>query len=221
MFLHVSILTLLRPLAYGDRRDMKLSGFASPHATPAAAYDASLRQPGRLVSIFADSFACAAYAVLWHPALLHVANAALREAATAIASTPGTSIPSAAAMLAVVGPSPPAAFRLCLAGYLDLGRGFAVARSVLKALLAMAVRGGVVEAADARRVVEAMLQGQAPHGAGPARPLKAGGEPETLVVDLDLALSDVLAARIGAVARQFDIMIEGLDALSAMNISKD
>jgi len=181
IFFHVAILNLFRPFTHDDRRSLHLSVFTSPHATPSAVFDASLNQLRRLAHIFWDTFPCAPHALLWHPALLQVANVPLR----------GGGDPRSGA----------AAFRACLVGYLALGRGYPVARSVAKGLLAMAVRADLLDLAEARRAADGLLR-ETPHGS------QRENEMQTLVVDLDLALVDLDGARIGSMAHAFDLLVE-------------
>lgn len=190
MFLHISILNLFRPFYHGDRRNIHLTIFSSPHATPAAAYQASLNQLKRLVHIFWHGFACASYAILWHPALLQVANGTVRE--------PGSA----------------AAFQACLAGYIDLARGFAVAKSIVKALLAMAVRAGVMDRSDVLQMATSIALKGPPHESS-----REDG-PDTIVVDLYLALSNVMEGRIGAMAHAFDMLSKEKEFDSEMDLDQ-
>ncbi|KUI52891.1 Nitrogen assimilation transcription factor nit-4 [Cytospora mali] len=76
--LHAAILDLFRPFLHGQpNQALKLSPFTAESKTPAAIYAASVNQLKHLILIFRTRYSCATTSILWHNALLYVANACL------------------------------------------------------------------------------------------------------------------------------------------------
>lgn len=76
--LHATILDLFRPFLLAQpHQALRLGRFAAENSTPAAIYAASVNQLKHIILVFRTRFSCAATSILWHNALLYVANACL------------------------------------------------------------------------------------------------------------------------------------------------
>lgn len=76
--LHAAILDLFRPFLHGQpNQPLRLDSFTADIRTPAAIYAASVNQLKHLILVFRTRYSCAKTSVLWHNALLYVANACL------------------------------------------------------------------------------------------------------------------------------------------------
>ena len=172
MWFHASIIQLFRPFAIADEQ-------STPEMDGNFARDilaASLNQLKHLVIVFKYTFPRASCAILWHIALLHVANWALYDTAN---------------------PEWRAYFLLCIDSYTDLFVGFRISGAIAKSLLSMALRLGVIESSEARVLVE-QVYSSVIHHTGLER-MGSG-----LVVDLNLALIDHTAAQLDTLCEDFD-----------------
>ena len=176
IYLHTAIIDLFRPFLQGEMRFHSMGTFSSNFSNPEAVFLASVDQLKRLLSTYMTKFTSAGHCYLWHSALLYVANGMLRK------RTLG------------VDPDWRSWFDLCLSGYRNLSGCFNVSESISKGLLSMAMRNGVETAADAIDTM-ALIK---------TLSYQLGDESLTMVVDLDLAARDPLAAQIGILTRQFD-----------------
>lgn len=154
-----------------------MKGFSSVSSSPEAVFLASVNQLKRLLLAYKASFVSANHCFLWHTGLLYVANAMLRKQELGM------------------DPEWDTWFQMCLSGYRDLFRCFKMAETIYRSLLSMAMRNGVVTSAEAQDAIE-QLGGPL----GDRRPIE---ELTTMIVDLDLAMTDPLAARAGTLAEQF------------------
>ena len=154
-----------------------MTSFSSVSSSPEAVFLASVNQLKRLFLVYKASFASANHSFLWHTALLYVANAMLRNRELG------------------VDPEWETWLQMCLSGYKDLSRCFKVAETIYRSLLSMAMRNGVMTAAEAQDAIEQL-------GVALNNP-KMIEEPTSMIVDLDLAMTDPLAARAGTLAEQF------------------
>ncbi|OAQ60883.2 fungal zn(2)-Cys(6) binuclear cluster domain-containing protein [Pochonia chlamydosporia 170] len=148
------------------------------HTDPIGPFTASLKQLKHLVRIFDCRYPSSTYSILWHVALLQVANAMVNE---------------------VDDPDSLGYFLLCVACYRDLFTSYRVVYSIVKGLLSMARRKGAMSALTAQLVLEQLQKNGKHHTA--LDNIRA-----TFVVDLDLALTDTRAAQAEALANDFDAM---------------
>jgi hypothetical protein len=139
-------------------------------------FTASLNQLKHLVVVFRHTFPRASCAILWHIALLHVANWALHN---------------------TTDPQWQSYFTLCLDSYTDLFTGFRISSEIAKSLLSIGLRLGVVQPAEARGLMDQMYSSVTHHTA-----LKQMGN--GLIIDLDLALNNHNAAKLDTLCDYFD-----------------
>ncbi len=127
---------------------------------------------------FRNTYACSSYAIFWHMALLYVANAALED---------------------VNDPQWRAYFNLCLTSYADLFGSFRVAEGIVRSLLSIALRKGMMSGEE----VQAALQRVNAKGRRypVAKPTTSG-----FVVDLNLAVTDRERAQLEPLNELFDTM---------------
>ncbi|OPB46196.1 C6 transcription factor [Trichoderma guizhouense] len=175
LWLHAAILDIFRPFLQNPGAKMlRVATFSSSGSTPDAIFAASVQQLKRLIIIYRFNYTSSAYTILWHTALLYVANALLR--------TKGEND-----WLFY--------FLLCLYGYEGLRPSYRVAEAVAGGLLSMAMRSGDISSDEARRVM-AHLQEK-------GQELDSSEIRATFMVDLDLAMSDPVAATAETLAYSF------------------
>ena len=126
--------------------------------------------------MFRHTFPCASYAIFWHIALLHVANAALQD---------------------IADPQWRDYFLLCLNGYADLFVSFRVSEGIIKSLLSIALRLNIMTTAEAQALIS-RIHSSAMHHSNleEVRP--------SFIVDLDLAVIDRSAAQLDTLCNSFD-----------------
>lgn len=164
--------------------------FSSSSSTPDAIFAASVQQLKRLIIIYRFNYTSSAYTILWHTALLYVANAILR--------TKGDN-------------DRLFYFLLCLYGYEGLRPSYRVAEAVAGGLLSMAMRNGDISSDEARRVL-ADLQER-------GQELDSSEIRATFMVDLDLAMSDPGAATAEMLAHSFQDIAMMMDFTTVFEIN--
>lgn len=174
--MHVLILSIFRPFTISAQG--AATQVYTTHNDPTGPFLASLKQLKYLVRLFDCRYPSSTYGILWHVALLQVANAMVNE---------------------LNDPDSLAYFLLCIACYRDLFTSYRVVLSIVKGLLLMARRKGVISGKTARLVLEE-LQNNGKHHA------TLDNIRATFVIDLDLALRDTRAAQVEALANDFDAM---------------
>jgi hypothetical protein len=172
MWFHASIVQLFRPFARDQTQIIPERSFHSSKEI----FTASLNQLKHLVIVFRHTFPRGSCAILWHIALLHVANWALHN---------------------TTDPQWQSYFTLCLDSFTDLFVGFRTSGGIAKSLVSIALRLGVMQPAEARGLIDQMYS-SVTHNAA----LKQTGI--GLIVDLDLALDDRKAAQIDNLCECFD-----------------
>ncbi|KAH7113394.1 hypothetical protein EDB81DRAFT_670364, partial [Dactylonectria macrodidyma] len=108
----------------------KLRTFSSPMGSPDDVYTASLDQLKRLIIVYRLNHESSAFTIVWHTAMLYVANAVLRG-------------PDDDHWLFY--------FLLCIYGYEALGRCYPIGLVIARALLSMAMRSGYMSEMDGKR----------------------------------------------------------------------
>ncbi|KAH7175468.1 N-terminal fungal transcription regulatory domain-containing protein [Dactylonectria macrodidyma] len=176
IWLHAAIIDIFTPfLCRPGQPKQKLRTFSSPMCSPDDVYTASLDQLKRLIIVYRLNHESSALTIVWHTAMLYVANAALR----------GQDDDHWLFY-----------FLLCIYGYQTLGRSYPVGLAIVRALLSMAMRNGYMSSESARDIW-AEINGQCPRHA--PQQIHA-----TLVADLDLAMSDPNAASVERLADAFE-----------------
>lgn len=186
MWLHAAILDLFRPfLRQYDVDSHRLKTFYSTDNTPDAAFRASVKQLKRLVIFYRSQYPSSTYTMLWHTALIYVANAVLQDTTD----------------------DPEWRFYtlLCVWGYVYLRRSYRLAEASARALLTMTLRRGSFAPADARRMLAEMEgkrlinSGSEEGGRGEEKGIRA-----TFMGDLALAMTDPGEASVENLAQQFE-----------------
>ncbi|TEA21543.1 Nitrogen assimilation transcription factor nit-4 [Colletotrichum sidae] len=191
---HLTVVDLFRPLIRhntGTTR-LRLPSFKTKDAGPEAVYSASVHQLKRIVLFYRQTHPESSFSLFWHSALLYLANAMLREAAG--------------------GPQNPEwrfYFRLCIASYQTLCGGYRLAKGIAQGLLSMALDRGAMdprEAGAVRRDLERRGRHHHHHD------VSDQVVPESLVVDLDLAVTDPSAAQAEKLIRKLkELQVQGVD----------
>ncbi|TDZ59676.1 Nitrogen assimilation transcription factor nit-4 [Colletotrichum trifolii] len=181
IYLHALVLDLFRPLlSHGDAMRIRLETFTSRQASPEAVCLASTTQLKRIAIMYFQMCTSASHSFGWNTALLYIANAALREPPYAVDIAERR-----------------ADFRTCILGYQKLQRCYRLAQGIVKGLLSMALREGVVASSEARAIMRDSDEKGRHHPAADA--IQA-----PFVVDLDLAMTDPAAALVDRLAGEFD-----------------
>lgn len=167
VWFHAAILDIFRPFVQsaGDGH-YKLRTFSSGISSPTIVRDASLEQLKRLIVIYRFNYRPSTYSIMWHTALLYVANAMLQDT-------------EKKDWLVY--------FLLCLYGYEGLDKSFRVAEAMGRGLLSMAMRNGYLSGDHSRRVMADFQKRKLwDHVKGEIR--------ATCMLDLNLAMSQPFAA---------------------------
>ncbi|KAK8073791.1 hypothetical protein PG994_004690 [Apiospora phragmitis] len=147
--------------------------------SPGAAFDASVEQLKHLIIDYHTSYESSAYTILWHTALMYVANAVLvsKDADWRIY------------------------FLLCIYGYESLNRPFRVSEAIGTSLLTMTLRNSDITIEEAQGLLLELKE------RGLARLQSKGTIRATFMGDLELAMSDPEAARVENLANSFEDMV--------------
>ncbi|OLN91696.1 Activator of stress genes 3 [Colletotrichum chlorophyti] len=196
IYLHAFILDLFRPLIqHGDAVRVRLDSFTSQQASPEAVCSASAVQLRQIAVTYFQRCASASYSFNWHTALLYVANAALREPAQATDNSERR-----------------ADVRTCILVYHRLQRCFRLSQGVVRGLVSMALREGLIASSDARAIIKDSDEKGKHHQL--SDPILA-----PFIVDLDLALVDPVAARVDNMAAEFDELAI-LNEFTVVNVAR-
>ncbi|KAF7554034.1 hypothetical protein G7Z17_g3247 [Cylindrodendrum hubeiense] len=168
IWLHAAILDIFRPFIrrHGQAK-LRLRTFSPPMSSPDQIYAASVNQLKRLIIIYRLNHESSAFTIVWHTAMLYVANAVLQD-------------PGDGDWLFY--------FLLCIYGYETLGRCYPVVEAIMGALLSMAIRNGHMTS-DSAREIWAELKSKGPRRA--PQVIHA-----TFMADLELAMDDPSAATV-------------------------
>ncbi|EQB50464.1 hypothetical protein CGLO_10082 [Colletotrichum gloeosporioides Cg-14] len=193
IYFHAIVTDLFRPFLTPPTCNLRLNLFSSQHATPKAVYAASVNQLKRLCLLFRLRYKKARFSGLWQTAVIYVANAMMQEAAQ---SKPQHQRPGREWRFYL---------DLCLAGLTDLCVSFSTSGAISRAVVVMALQNGTLKPAEANRVLIELKRLEMAHEE--AR-LKLNGNTEaTWVVDLNLALTDIEAARGQSLVQRFEKMM--------------
>ena len=179
IWLHAAILDLFRPfLSQVDPNPQHLKTFYSPDSTPDAAFKASVKQLKRLVVFYRARYPSSTYTMLWHTALIYIANAVLQDTAD--------------------DPEWRFYLLLCVWGYIYMRPSYRLAEASARALLSMTLRHGAISPGVARRILKEME----------GKRLLVGGEKDriraTFMADLTLAMKDPDEASVEKMSQQFE-----------------
>ncbi|OJJ51804.1 hypothetical protein ASPZODRAFT_22227 [Penicilliopsis zonata CBS 506.65] len=175
IWFHTAIIDCFRPFIRSAEH-LKLGEFQSSRTRPEDIFTASIKQLQRLVYVYRSSYDSANTSILWHTAMLYVANDILKDASN---------------------PESRFYFLLCLRGYQRLMRCFRIAGSIARSILTIAVRNGIITLADAQTIrqdlerdVDTLFQ-----------PSEICSR---YIIDLDLALTDPELATMQRLVNDFD-----------------
>ncbi|KAK6856887.1 hypothetical protein PG995_007074 [Apiospora arundinis] len=180
IWIHAVVLDLFRPFVKeSGLRHTKLKTFSARQCSPRAAFDASVEQLKHLIIDYRTSYESSAYTILWHTALMYVANAVLvsKDADWRVY------------------------FLLCIYGYESLNRPFRVSEAIGTSLLTMTLRNSDITIEEARGLLVELKE------RGLADLQSEGTIRATFMGDLELAMSDPEAARVENLANSFEDMV--------------
>ncbi|KAF4440587.1 Nitrogen assimilation transcription factor nit-4 [Fusarium acutatum] len=144
-------------------------------SSPDAAYKASVNQLKRLVVVYREKYACSSYTMLWHTALIHIANA-------------------------ILGDTKDPAWRFylffCVESYGELRQAFRFAETIGRSILSMALQQGDLSADEARRL---MVKFEENRLTSPSEDIRA-----TFMADLNLAMTDPEEASVESLSDKFE-----------------
>ncbi|CAI0642728.1 unnamed protein product [Colletotrichum noveboracense] len=179
-YFHAFVLDLFRPLIqHWEGMRIKLEAFTSQQASPEVVCSASATQLRRIATTYLQTCASASHSFLWHTALLYVANAAIREPTQAFDVSERRSD-----------------FRTCILGYQKLQRCFRLSQVIVRGLLSMVLREGLITSAEARAIIRDSEEKGKHH---PEAEMVA-----PFVLDLDLCMMDRTAALVDRLAAEFE-----------------
>lgn len=174
---------------------MELKTLSSPISTPDAVYAASVHQLKRLIIIYRVNYEPSVYSIIWHTALLYLANAMLHSTGTEDWLI---------------------YFLVCLYGYEGLRKSFRVAEVIAKGLLSMAMRNGDMTGEHARRILaELQTHGLQEHLKEEIR--------ATFMLDLDMAMSKHGGATAEELAGDFEdnaLMMDFTNAATSCELGR-
>jgi hypothetical protein len=167
---HTAIMDVFRPFL---GKKLKLTTFDTADCTPEQVFKASLEQLKHLAIYYRLSHVSATHSILWHDALLYVANAVVND---------------------VSDPDWHFYFVMCLWGYIGLYPAFQVAGSILQGLLYVAIRLERIDMKTARCLLYRLRQRGDHHGVTESTSATKV-DLETAVKDHDAAQADALAKK--------------------------
>ncbi|OJJ47807.1 hypothetical protein ASPZODRAFT_141377 [Penicilliopsis zonata CBS 506.65] len=172
---HTAILDTFRPFVQSPQH-LNLAGFEFSRTRPGDIFIASIRQLQRLVYIYRSNSKTATTAIIWHPAMLYVANHVLKD----------TSNPESRFY-----------FLLCIRGYQRLARSFRLAGSVAQSIVGMARSSNIITAAEAQ-LIRTELEAESDTQPSSYEVLSR------FIVDLKLSLDDPGAATMQQLVQNFN-----------------
>ncbi|KAM0713464.1 hypothetical protein Q7P37_010426 [Cladosporium fusiforme] len=177
IWFHTAIMEIFRPF-YG--RHVSLNTFDTRHSTPEIVFWSSLTQLEHLVLEYRQSHPSAQNSMLWHVALLFIANSIIRQP---------------------TGSNWRFNLLLCMYSYIDLAGSFRLANGFLRSILYMALVRKVVSTGDAQEIMSKLPRDN-PVGADAVaqRPRVGSGH----IVDLDLAVDDPSVSQVSDLAEKLD-----------------
>lgn len=139
IWFHAAVLDIFRPIVHDrDQRDQHLRTFQDESYSPNSTYRKSTAQLKRLIVDYRLKYVSSSFTILWHTALIYVANAILDGDH---------------------GENWYSYILFCLYGYERLSKSWRVARAISKGLLSMALRTGHMSGKAARRILRDLDRG--------------------------------------------------------------
>ncbi|KAM6529156.1 hypothetical protein FALCPG4_007302 [Fusarium falciforme] len=178
IWFHAAILDVLRPFTAQARsasKPLRLKTFPNKKSSPDVVYKASVNQLKRLVVVYRNNYATSTYTMLWHTALIHVANAILDDTKD---SSWRFYLP------------------FCIQCYGSLRQSYRFAEAIGRSLLSMTMQKGDLSASEARRM---MQQFEGNELSQPSEDIRA-----TFMADLNLAMTDPKEASVESLAYRFE-----------------
>ncbi|KAH6871684.1 hypothetical protein B0T10DRAFT_417034, partial [Thelonectria olida] len=178
IWLHAAILDILRPFTVRARsasRPLRLKTFPCKKASLDAAYKASVNQLKRLIVVYRTNYASSTYTMLWHTALIHVANAILGD----------TKDPTWRFYLL-----------FCIRCYGHLRQAYRFAEAIGRSLLSMTLQQGDLSASEARHLMQQFEENWLSSSSEDIR--------ATFMADLNLAMTDPEEATVERLADRFE-----------------
>ena len=176
LWFHAVILDIFRPhtqIPPSERQRFRT--FSNRTITPDVVCEASVAQLKHLISNYRLNYTSSGYTILWHTALIYVANAILS----------GNKVKNWYSDLLI-----------CIYAYESLGRSWRVATYIVKGLLSLAIEKSDMSSRTARRILNDLEERHPGQCLGPIR--------ATFMADLNLALSDPSSATVERLAEQFE-----------------
>lgn len=175
---------IIRPF-YG--RNLMLRTFDTRQSTPEIIFWSSLTQLESLALEYRQNHPSASSSIFWHLSLLFIGNAVVRKP---------------------LGSTWRFNFLLCMYSYADLAGSFRVAEGFLKAILYMAVEGGLIQIPEARRIINRIPDNGSPDAIG------ANGKMPRVrsshVADLQLAMDEHTVSQVTDLADKLeDVLMFG------------
>ncbi|KAL7941836.1 N-terminal fungal transcription regulatory domain-containing protein [Trichoderma barbatum] len=174
IWFHTAVLCLFKPCIQ-ELGISRLRTLPRSISSPEIVYAASISQLKQLVVNYRLHFASSTYTILWHTALIYLANEILNT-------------PKDEDWFFY--------FLLCVYGYERLRRSWRVTASISRALLSMALRKGDITSSTARRILKDL---QSDHFRKKFGEIRA-----TFMADLELAVSDPVSATVEKQAGDFE-----------------
>ncbi|CAN8105293.1 unnamed protein product [Discula destructiva] len=217
IYFHTAILDLFRPsLHQNPKQSLELDIFTAEHRTVEDVCVASINQLKHLLLIFRTRYPSAVRSMLWHNALLYVANDCFASLPV-LARTPEPGYKDTGSRVAVNDSSNRVWFLACIDGYKALRPQFAFVSSILQGLLNLGIMNGLITAAEGRAYMDgAWVSSMSPsqihaeheqqrgmHGQSPGASSEAHRK-NTFILDLNGAMADPTAASVDSLSRSFD-----------------
>ena len=151
-----------------------------------------MNQLKRLVVVYRENYSCSSYTMLWHTALIHVANAILGDTR-----------------------DPAWRFYLffCVQTYGELRRSFRFAETSGRSILSMTLQQGDISAEEARKLMEQFEENRL---SKPSDDIRA-----TFMADLNLAMTDPEGASVESLSDKFEEIALFQEFTNGGNSSED
>lgn len=178
IWLHCAILDILRPFTAPARsaaNPLPFKTFSCKNSSPDAAYKASVNQIKRLIIMYRKNYAAPGYTMLWHTALIRIANAILSD----------TEDPEWYFYLS-----------FCIQCYGSLRRSYRFAEAIGRSLLSMTLQRRDLPVGKARHMMQQFEEHNLNSSSEDIR--------ATFMADLNLSMIDPEEASVESLASKFE-----------------
>ncbi|EGU71754.1 hypothetical protein FOXB_17737 [Fusarium oxysporum f. sp. conglutinans Fo5176] len=178
IWFHCAILDILRPFTATARSaptSLPFKTFSCKNSSPDAAYKASVNQLKRLIIVYRKNYAAPSYTMLWHTALIRVANAILTD----------TKDPEWHFYLS-----------FCIQCYENLRRSYRFAEAIGRSLLSMTLQRRDLSVDEARHMMQQFEENRLNSSSEDIR--------ATFMADLNLSMMDPEEASVESLANKFE-----------------